>query len=163
MARLTRVISGGQTGADIAALRAAKAVGIATGGWAPRGWLTEAGPAPWLADYGLKEHARASYPPRTRQNIIDSDATIIFAADPESPGTKLACTEAYQLERPSLVCVVNLEGPIDLGRVGAYPGWLARREVKVLNIGGNRESKAPGIGAWVEAFLTAMFHAMEEE
>ena len=48
------VISGGQTGVDQAALRAARSCGIPTGGWAPRGWLTEDGPAPWLADYGLK-------------------------------------------------------------------------------------------------------------
>jgi Circularly permutated YpsA SLOG family len=47
------VISGGQTGADQAGLRAARASGIRCGGMAPKGWLTEAGPAPWLADYGL--------------------------------------------------------------------------------------------------------------
>lgn len=52
---LERVISGGQTGADQAALRAARACGIPTGGWAARGWLTEDGPAPWLAEWGLAE------------------------------------------------------------------------------------------------------------
>jgi hypothetical protein len=52
---IERVISGGQTGADQGGLRAAQACGIPTGGWAPRGWLTEAGPAPWLADWGLVE------------------------------------------------------------------------------------------------------------
>jgi len=45
---LACVVSGGQTGVDQAALRAARASGIATGGWAPKGWATEAGPAPWL-------------------------------------------------------------------------------------------------------------------
>jgi hypothetical protein len=49
------VITGGHTGADQAGLRAARACGIPTGGWVPRGWLTEAGPAPWLADWGLIE------------------------------------------------------------------------------------------------------------
>lgn len=52
---LTKVISGGQTGVDQAALRAAKAARIPTGGYAPKGWLTEDGPAPWLADFGLIE------------------------------------------------------------------------------------------------------------
>lgn len=47
---LERIVSGGQTGADQAALRAARAAGLPTGGWAPRGWLTEEGPAPWLAN-----------------------------------------------------------------------------------------------------------------
>jgi hypothetical protein len=50
---LERVISGGQTGVDQAALRVAKAIGLATGGWAPLGWETEDGPASWLAGYGL--------------------------------------------------------------------------------------------------------------
>ena len=52
---LERVISGGQTGADQTGLHAARACGIPTGGWAPRGWLTEAGPAPWLEEWGLVE------------------------------------------------------------------------------------------------------------
>jgi hypothetical protein len=49
------VISGGQTGADQGGLRAARACGIPTWGWAPRDWLTEAGPAPWLEEWGLAE------------------------------------------------------------------------------------------------------------
>ena len=52
-AMIGKIISGGQTGVDQAALRAAKACGIPTGGWAPKGWRTEDGPAPWLADLGL--------------------------------------------------------------------------------------------------------------
>jgi hypothetical protein len=50
---IVQVISGGQTGADQGGLRAARACGIPTSGWAPKGWMTEAGPAPWLADWGL--------------------------------------------------------------------------------------------------------------
>jgi Circularly permutated YpsA SLOG family len=50
-----RVITGGQTGADQGGLRAARACGVPTAGWAPRGWLTEAGPTLWLADWGLVE------------------------------------------------------------------------------------------------------------
>ena len=56
---LRKVVSGGQTGADQAGLRAARAAGIETGGWAPKGWETEEGPAPWLSDYGLKECPRS--------------------------------------------------------------------------------------------------------
>src|SRR5262249_61482425 len=71
------VISGGQTGVDQAALRAAKVCGIPTGGWAPKGWRTEDGPAPWLADLGLQEHASADYPDRTRANVGDAGLTLI--------------------------------------------------------------------------------------
>jgi len=88
--RLRAIVSGGQTGVDQAALREAKAMGLATGGWAPKGWRTDSGPAPWLGDeYGLLEHARADYPARTRANAQHSDATAWFGRD--SPGKR--CTE----------------------------------------------------------------------
>src|SRR4051812_7640047 len=92
---LRRVISGGQTGVDPAAPRAARAAGLATGGVAPRLFLTEDGPNPALAGYGLVEcpdprndppppgsgPARerwevSTYPPRTRANARGSDATL---------------------------------------------------------------------------------------
>ena len=69
------VISGGQTGVDQAALRAARALGIPTGGWAPRGRATEDGPAPWLADLGPAECAWPGYPPRAKADARDSDGT----------------------------------------------------------------------------------------
>jgi hypothetical protein len=84
------VISGGQTGADQAALRAARACGIATGGWAPKGWLTE-GPldeeghpfpktvaSPWLAGWELLECDEPGWRPWPRANVRDSDATLWF-------------------------------------------------------------------------------------
>jgi Circularly permutated YpsA SLOG family len=52
---IARIITGGQTGADQGGLRAARAAGIATGGFAPKGWATETGAAPWLAEFGLVE------------------------------------------------------------------------------------------------------------
>jgi hypothetical protein len=82
-AMLTRVISSGQTGADQAGLRAARAAGIPTGGWAPKGWLTEKGPSLWLADFGLVECPEPGYPPRTRANVRDSDGSIWFGDVPE--------------------------------------------------------------------------------
>jgi hypothetical protein len=89
---LDRVISGGQTGADQAALRAARACGISTGGWAPRGWLTEAGPAPWLAEWGLAECPEGEteaerYLARRRRCVKDSFAVVCFG-DMTSPGSR---------------------------------------------------------------------------
>jgi hypothetical protein len=81
---LQKITSGGQCGADQAALRAARSVGIATGGWAPLGWLVESEDgrrniaAPQLADFGLAECPNPGYPARTRANVRDSDATIWF-------------------------------------------------------------------------------------
>jgi Circularly permutated YpsA SLOG family len=83
---LERVVSGGQTGADQAGGRAAKALGIATGGRMPSGFLTEAGPRPGFAErFGAVEGPGAGDPERTRANARDSDATAWFG-DPDSPG-----------------------------------------------------------------------------
>lgn len=84
---IERVITGGQTGADQGALRAARAAGIATVGWAAKGWLVEGPydllsrkhvdePAPWLAEYGLVECPRKGYPERTKANVRDADALL---------------------------------------------------------------------------------------
>jgi hypothetical protein len=66
---IARTITGGQTGADQASLRAARAAGLATGGFAPRGWLIEDGPALWLAGYDFVECDRRDYPARIEANV----------------------------------------------------------------------------------------------
>jgi predicted Rossmann-fold nucleotide-binding protein len=68
---LTKIISGGQTGADQAALDAAIELGIPHGGWIPKGRLTEAGPLP--EKYNLTEMPTKDYLKRTKQNVADSD------------------------------------------------------------------------------------------
>ena len=89
----------GQTGADQAGLFAAKDCGIQTGGWAPKGWKTKAGPAPWLAEYGLKE-ADSGYRDRTRINVASSDATIRLAYNFNSPGEKCTLTACHYFSVP---------------------------------------------------------------
>lgn len=100
---IEKVISGGQTGADQAAWRAAKRFGLATGGWMPKGFLTEDGPRPGYAElYGAREHEFAWYPPRTRANVRDSDATVVFdRMTKNSPGTTLALNAAGNRESSS--------------------------------------------------------------
>jgi hypothetical protein len=74
---LTEVVSGVQTGVDQAGWRAARAFGIPTGGWMPRGFLTEDGPRPDLAAaFGAVEMPTASYPARTAQSIGDAGTTL---------------------------------------------------------------------------------------
>src|SRR5687768_1765349 len=72
-----KIISGGQTGADRAALDFAIAHGLGHGGWCPRGRRAEDGPIP--DRYRLRETAEADYAVRTRENVMDSDATLIFS------------------------------------------------------------------------------------
>ena len=73
---IQKIISGGQTGADQAALDAAIKLGISHGGWIPKGRITEHGPLP--DRYKLQEMPTDSYPARTEQNIIDSDGTVNY-------------------------------------------------------------------------------------
>jgi hypothetical protein len=164
MRKLPKIISGGQTGVDQAALTAARQAGLATGGWVPKGWLTEDGPAAWLAEFGLSEMPTDDYPPRTRRNVTISDATL-WLGDPSSTGGRATCEAARRSGKPLYVA----ESLADT-RPAAVADWLQTLgEVNVLNVAGNRESVAPGIGAESARFLVELFallrsrHAVEKK
>jgi hypothetical protein len=146
---LLKLISGGQTGSDLAGLKVAKKLGIATGGWIPRGFKTERGLNPSLAQYGLVETENESYHPRTFYNVRDSEATVYFASKWNSPGTKATLRAAYQLKKP--VLKVDLSLPLPHAQMVK---WLNENNVKVLNVAGHRESVHPGVGDFVEEYLT---------
>lgn len=158
---LERVISGGQTGADQAGWRAAKAAGIVTGGWMPRGFLTEDGPRPEFAGmYGAREHESREYLPRTRQNVADAHATLIFG-DVSSSGSRATMKAVKAI---SLYGWLNVD-PSGRGtnwRPSQVAEWIDRNPIEVLNVAGNRESSAPGIGRWVEAYLAEVFRLISE-
>lgn len=149
MVRPVLVISGGQTGADQAGLRAAKTLGIATGGWAPKHYLTEAGPAPWLRDeFGLEEHeTQHDYAPRTRLNVQMADATVIFGR--RSKGSNLTERICGELEKP-MIWIRDYHLTPEVRR---FRLWLVRVHPECLNVAGNRESVTPQIGWHVESFL----------
>lgn len=162
---IARVVSGGQTGVDIAALRAAKARGIPTGGTMPKGFRTLAGPKPeWAAEFSLVEHTSADYPPRTFKNVDDSDVTVRIAVDFDSAGER--CTEMAiaQYGRPSFDIGVTAWSPSGkrCGRGNvvqcsvaeiAITGCIQRlkelsrqlRRPIIINFAGNSERTAPGI------------------
>lgn len=150
---LIQVISGGQTGADRAGLRAAKDVGLATGGWMPKGFLTLEGPRPdWAREFGLQEHASPNYPPRTRRNVQAADATLRFARHWSSPGERLTLKYLRQYAKP-----FRDIDPDALPPATEVVGWLKQQRVRILNIAGNTERTAPGIEAIVEAYLRDVF------
>jgi hypothetical protein len=143
------VVSGGQTGADRAALDWAIRHGIPHGGWCPRGRRAEDGPID--ARYDLQETASASYARRTWLNVRDSDATLIFNQGPLEDGTleTLRCAEA--LNQPYRI--FQLEGDTLEAVTRAVIGWLKEGRFARLNIAGPRESKRPGIHASVSEVL----------
>jgi hypothetical protein len=149
MACPRRVVSGGQTGVDRAALDVAIALGIPHGGWCPQGRRAEDGVIP--ARYALVEHASADYAARTEANVADADATLILARGPLAGGTALTRDFARRLRKPFLI--------VDLGTrpdPNAVRTWLAGHGVGVLNVGGPRESQRPGIGADARTFLLSV-------
>ena len=154
------VVSGGQTGVDQAGLRAARDRGLATGGWCPPGSTCESGKIPGHFGLTPTPRERADSAPdiprslRTEWNVRDSDGTLILLpADLDiDPGTGWTrqCTNRY--DKPLLVC--DPRSPSTADRVRA---WLVRHRIRVLNVAGPSESRAPGIGAATYATLYAAF------
>jgi hypothetical protein len=142
-----KIISGGQTGVDRAALDTAIALGLAYGGWCPRGgWAEDLQTPPGvLTKYPLLRETPSKDPARrTRWNVRDSDRTLILhdaRGLAASRGTALTLRLAEQYDKPYLVIDVDQADATD--RIKA---WLAdATEAVALNIAGPRESGAPGI------------------
>lgn len=166
---LARVISGGQTGVDQAALRAAAACGIATGGWMSKGFKTLDGPKPGFATlYGMRENSSPAYEHRTAANVIDAHATLRIASVWSSPGEVCTLRAIQAADRPHLdVAIEVTQGygpmpPVFTPRfersVHAVVAWLrSLGDGLVLNVAGNSEQTAPGIGAVSETFLRKVF------
>lgn len=156
---LRKVISGGQTGVDQAALRAAKTWELETGGSMPLRFMTETGPAPHLAaEFGMTETTVASPHFRTAKNVADSDATL-WIGNRNSPGGR--CTFRAVRDHGKMAAAVD-EGELvslhlrhrALKRVAAF---VLDCGYEVLNVAGNRETSNPGIGERAERFLNDLF------
>jgi hypothetical protein len=150
---LSKVISGGQTGADRGGLDAAIELGVEQGGWCTWKRRAEDGCIP--KKYKMEELALLSYGHRTLRNVMESDATVIFMFGPDPPvGPKgpsgSEVTRRMAKKHLKALCVVDLE---ELGIDGAadlVTDWLETcesmgRDIEILNVAGARESRSPGI------------------
>ena len=140
------IVSGGQSGVDRAALDVALALGLACGGWCPRGRRAEDGPID--EHYPLAETPLAAYGQRTAWNVRDSDATLVLLRHRPTGGTRLTIAQAARAGRPWRM--VRLTGD---ARPEATVRWLRHPAIRRLNVAGPRESEAPGIGEAAAAFL----------
>ena len=151
----TKIVSGGQTGVDRAALDFAMRHGLKHGGWCPHGRLAEDGIIPPV--YHLRETDSADYDERTEKNVLDSDATFIVVRAKElSGGTAFTKTCAEHHGRPLLV-IYERDG-LSQG-AAALSKFLRQNKIRTLNVAGPRESQAPGLGKFVSELLAAVLGA----
>lgn len=142
------IISGGQTGADRTALEIARELGLPTGGTAPKGWRTDAGPDPSLAEFGLVESWSPGYRIRTIQNVRAAEGTVIFGRL-DSPGCALTIRTCDLYTRP---CLTN---PM----AANLAAWLQEYGIRTLNVAGNRLRTNPGIVDHVRSVLKPALEA----
>jgi hypothetical protein len=150
-----KIISGGQTGADMGALIAARELGIESGGVAPRGWLTENGPQEQLLrGFGLTECDEDGYDARTRRNAAISDGTLIVGPH-TSGGSAFTHDTVRQLAKPLFLLAFEkaLNIQPEASRFEEFRCWLKDHEILTLNVAGNRESQTPGIADFTREFL----------
>jgi hypothetical protein len=138
---IKKIISGGQTGAEQAALDAAIQWQIPYGGWITKGRLTEAGILP--DKYQLQEMSTDSYPERTKQNVIDSNGTLIISHGPLSGGSQFTQNIAIKHNKPYLHIDLNETDAFDAAKQ-VYK-WITVNKVETLNVTGPKAGKDPYI------------------
>ncbi|MFC1824257.1 YpsA SLOG family protein [Thermodesulfobacteriota bacterium] len=151
---IKKIVSGGQTGADRAALDVAIELDIPHGGWIPKGRKTESGALP--DKYNLQEMPTASYAKRTEQNVIDSDGTLIISHGELSGGSSLTHEFAEQYNKKWLR--IDLEKIRGFSAAQAIKNWLLLNNIKILNVAGSRQSEDHEIYDDTKRLLKAVFN-----
>ena len=147
---VTRVISGGQTGVDRAALDVALERRLPCGGWCPKGRKAEEGPID--ACYPLTETPSEDYALRTEWNVRDAGGTLILSRGELTGGTAQTVEAATRLGKPYLVLDLSKQPTVSSVRT-----WVRQHRIRVLNIAGPRESRCPGIYREAVRFLRGLF------
>jgi len=153
---LKKIISGGQTGADRAGLEAAYELKISTGGYCPKGYMTENGRDISLKRFKLKETENYKYEERTIRNVMESDGTAIFCKLDSGKriigdGTQLTFLIARSNNKPVIINPTKRK----------LLSWIKKNGIQVLNIAGNRESQNPGIFEKTKNFLISALSVNE--
>jgi len=155
-----RIVTGGQTGVDQAALFAARVCSVQTGGCAyqrdGKEYVTEEGEAEWLQTYGLEPVGK--YNDQYGYNVYKTDATLVFGIS--TGGSNLVRVLCRMAQKP--IRHISWfphygfsETPEEVAK------WLTMMNVKQVCVAGNRESKNPGIGEAVYEWLVSCFEEIQ--
>ncbi len=136
------VISGGQTGVDIAAVDAAIESGFSYGGTVPKNRRTEKGVIDREKYTNFKESTSGKYEVRTKQNIEDAHGTLILTKGLQIDGTLLTIKYAERINKPHLIINPYLDRQVIVKMILRF---IVNNGTIILNVAGPRESKIPGI------------------
>ncbi len=153
---ITKIISGGQTGADRAGLDVALAHAFPHGGWCPKGRKAEDGSID--TKYELTETPSANYLQRTEWNLRDTDGTIVFTMAKEITGGSMRTVEFAKKHNKPCLHVSKADSNQPESEVTDF---INQHGIKLLNIAGSRESKEPGINEWVQQVLNRALFSTE--
>jgi hypothetical protein len=149
------IISGGQTGADRAALDFAIENEISCGGFCPHSRKAEDGTIP--SRYPLTPINSDSYEDRTKANVKEADGTLVFLwQKPAGEGTQKTIDFCQKYHKPYYLC--EIEKLTEISNYCHIPQWLIRHQIKTINVAGNRESENPGIYQKTYQALNLLLH-----
>lgn len=163
MTTISKVISGGQTGADRGALNAAILTETPHGGWCPAGRKAEDGAVP--RKYDLQCTESDAYEERTAANAQEGDATLVFTHGAPTGGSELTLRLCREHNKPRLsIDLDHVAGPEAVRLIERWLGGATQLDLLadhgpnppdpcILNVAGQRESEAPGIGAAVKRIM----------
>ena len=153
--KVTRIISGGQTGADRGGLDAAIDLGIPHGGWCPKGRRAEDGSIPMK--YDLQETDSTEYLERTERNVLASQGTAVFTIGTPTAGSALTIQYAERHRKPFLHLDLQ-EVPADHA-AARLRAWIKKNDISILNVAGSRDSLAAGLEKLVHKIVSSAFGA----
>jgi hypothetical protein len=148
MSKSLKILSGGQTGADRAALDWAIANGVEYGGWCPKGRGSEDGTIP--SQYQLQETPSTNYLQRTEWNVRDSDGTVIFSIKEQLTGGSLRTAELAEKHKKPMLQLSAIHQDQAAERLTAF---IQQHNIHVLNVAGPRASEEPEVGQFVADVL----------
>jgi hypothetical protein len=154
MAMLHKIVSGGQTGVD----RAALDVGITAGGWCPEGRLAEDGQI--SGRYPVIPLTSAGYRQRTKRNVADSDGTVILYFGVATGGTEQTLLFCSQTHKPYVLIDAT---EMSVARAAdKLARFIEQAGIGVLNVAGTRASGAPEAYAYTSMVFEAVLRCCTE-